>query len=373
LLYGISLHLDQFIPLEDGYYLIGHTEWADDRITKVGPGSWSLRAFDVTGREVPIEPVISDNDLVNQGLQPGQWAYRLYGKNFNGPLTLRVSQMDVEFKQPVQFTLDLSSQGFDFSDQHLETTWELEPAALDVLGMDAKVSSATYMQEGELRGFEFVIQADRSLQSLGLNFESGLIIDRMSAVTGGGGSSRDVENDVLISTVLTNASMHFPLELSANSATINGSWETTWTPPVDTSGSDPVFTEHICLDLPRWKQIAVVEPLPVPAELADMALAAGIYLPDRTSVQSPDGQWIAFVDKVKGRMGPGLYISRADGLERRLIVQLDHWLVLNDLSWSRDSYWVGFSIVNTDLAVPNEVPYIAIDIHSCNLFILTNK
>lgn len=371
--YGISLHLDQFIPLEDGYYLIGHTEWTDDHITNARPGAWSLRAYDSTGREAPIEPAIFDNDLVGQGLQPNQWAYHLYGKNFNGPLTLRVMQMEVESRESVHFTLDLRSQGFDFSNRYLGTTWKLEPIALDVPGIIANVSSATYMQQGDLRGFEFVIQADSSLQGLGFSFESGLITDGMFGVAGGGGSSRDGEKNIVTSTVLTNARMQFPLVLSTNNATINGSWEMIWTPPVDTSGTDSVFMEHICLDLPRWKQIAAVEPLPIPAELVEMALAAGIYLSDGTSLQSSDGQWIAFVDIVKGRMGPGLYISRADGSERRLIVQLDHWLVLNDLSWSVDGNWVGFSILNTDLAVPDKVPYVAIDIHSCNLFILTNK
>lgn len=371
-LYGISLHLDQFIPLEDGYYLIGHTEWGEDRIASVDPGAWVLRAYDVTGREVPIEPAVFEDDVLSRGLQPDQWAYRLYGKNFTGPLTLRASQMDVEFKQPVRFTLDLSSQGFDFSDQKLGTSWELEPVALDVPGMDAHVSSAAYIQQGDLRGFEFIIQADRSLRSLGFTLESGLMTDGMDAVAGSGGSIRD-ERDVLTSIVLTNAPMQFPLVLSANNATLSGSWETIWTPPVDTSAAAPVFMEHVCLDLPRWRQIAAIEPLPVPADLKNMSVAAGAYLPEGTSIPSPDRQWIAFVDKVKGRMGPGVYVARADGSGRRLIAQLDHWLVLNDLSWSHDSYWVGFSIVNTDLAVPDKNPYVAIDINSCNLFILANK
>jgi hypothetical protein len=327
----------------------------------------------VTGREVPIEPAIFEDDLLSPGLQPNQWAYRLYGKKFNGPLTLRASQMDVEFRQPVSFTLDLTSQSFEFSDQSLGTTWDLEPIALDIHGMDAHVSSATYKQEGDLRGFEFTIQADRSLQSLGFSFERGLITNEMSAVAGSGGSTYDSEKGTVVSTVLTNAPMQFPLVLSTNNATINGSWETTWTPPVDTSGSAPVFMEQVCLDLPRWKEIAAIEPLPVPAELADMAASAGVYLPDGGSISSPDGQWIAFVEKTPGRMGSGLYVSRPDGSERDLIVQLDHWLVLNDLSWSQDSSSVGFSIVNTDLMIPDKIPYVAVDVRSCNLFILAYK
>ena len=55
-LYGISLAVDRFIPLSDGYYLIGHTDWADGRITGVSPAEWALKAYDSKGQEVPLEP-----------------------------------------------------------------------------------------------------------------------------------------------------------------------------------------------------------------------------------------------------------------------------------------------------------------------------
>ncbi|MFN8386564.1 MAG: hypothetical protein U0V48_02760 [Anaerolineales bacterium] len=493
-LYEISLYVDQFISLDDGYYLIGHTEWGDDRIANVNLGGWTLAAFDSSGRELPIEPAIYGSDLVSQNLQPGQWAYHLYGKNFIAPLTLRVSQIGVEFKQPVRFNLDLPSNDFDFSDRYLGKTWQLDSSLLDVPGIQASVSTVKYVKEGDLRGFELNIQSDPALQGLEFSFESGLVTEGMTGIASGGGSNRDETSNMILSHVLANAPMQFPLVLSAAHAQINGTWEATWNPPVDTSGSQPVYLEQPRLDLNLWKQIAShADSIPFPVELTGKLLIArgalapepslflsnldgseerglvfghGAISPDgaklvysdengifklmdiatgnttilnvpqgsivniswspngdqiafdratdtfhayimnangenlrqltfgseaafvrgwsgdgsqilvaisKDSVNymlqlvnvetamttnlfmtqseqasiSPNGEWIAYVNKVNGKMGGGIYVSRLDGSERRLFVQLDHWVVSNPI-WSPDSQWLAFSILNTD-------------------------
>ena len=63
---------------------------------------------------------------------------------------------------------------------------------------------------------------------------------------------------------------------------------------------------------------------------------------------SPDGRWIAYVDKVLGRMNPGIFISRLDGSDTRLLVQLDTWSVRRP-RWSPDGNWLAFSVMDTDL------------------------
>lgn len=438
-LYGISLHIDQYIPLEDGYYLIGHTEWTDDRIASVGPGGWGLRAYDMTGREVPIEPAIFDNDQVGPGLQPGQWAYHVYGKNFNGPLTLRVSQISVEFIQPIRFALDLRAHGFDFSDQTLGTTWQLDSIPLDVPGISAQVSSATYVRQGDLHGFEIAIQAERSLQGLGFSFESGLITESMSAVAGGGGSNRHESTGKILATLLTNAPMQFPLVLSASGGAINGIWETKWNAPLDTTGIAPILVEQACLDLNEWKEIVMFAGVIPPEFQEEISVQNPGLSPDGTkqalstsdntilvtelstgqsdvvlkgenniwvagwtadgsaivyvdanwdnniiravdietgtiqtlidthqgyilnAVVSPDGQWMAYSEKVPGRMTPGIYVSRLDGSERRLLVQLDYWMSTVS-HWNRDGTWLVFTVTDMDqYSVPSRVAVISVE------------
>jgi dipeptidyl aminopeptidase/acylaminoacyl peptidase len=301
---------------------------------------------------------------------------------------------------------------------------------------------------------------------------------------------------LVLSTVLTNAKITFPLVLSTSTATVNGPWETSWNPPAGDPNSTPAAMAQPCVTLEDWKQAASAT-IPLPAglpervllsraalapdpslfiasldgskaeglvfgqgslspdgtrlaysgggnaqenrlnvmdistkdstvltqgtfnlrplwspdgtqiafsrltdqgynvfvmaadgqnvhaltETTDGILAAG-WTPDgrkvlavtvQGSVQlldvaggpaqalafiqqssytdasiSPDGLSIAFVDKVPGRMNPGIFISRLDGSDRRLLVQLDTWSV-GQPRWSPDGNWLAFSVMDTDL------------------------
>jgi WD40 repeat protein len=509
-LYGISLKLDKYIPLDDGYYLIGHTNWPDGRITSASPAGWALKAYDAKGQEVPIEPA----NWRDAGLTPGlnQWLYKIYGKNFNAPLTLQAAQMAVEFKKPIQMTLDLRSTPFEFSDEQVDLPYKTGLISLDVPGILANAFKATYVKEGDLRGFEIGIQADPALQGLPLRIESGLDTSGLSGIASGGGSNRDEATGLVLSTVLTNARMSFPLVLSADGATINGTWETTWNPPAGDPKATPVTEPQACLTLEAWKQ-AVGSPPPIPTGLPQKVLVsrgaiapdpslfissldgstdqglvfghgslspdgkqlvysgadirlyvmdiqskvstpltsgnldmAPFWSPDGTRIAfsrqadkgtnvyvmdasghdmraltdttdnptligwtadsrqlilsiwqqgenriraldvdseavqslittgqpwltgvsiSPDEDWIAYVDKVPGRMAPGIFVSRLDGAEKRLLVQLDTWTVGLPL-WSPDGNWLAFLAMNTDTMRPEGTPGL-VNVKTCQV------
>jgi WD40 repeat protein len=514
-LYGISLRLDKYIPLDDGYYLIGHTDWKDDRITSASPAGWALKVYDAKGQEVPIEPA----NWRDAGLTPGpnQWLYKIYGKNSDAPLTLQSAQMAVEFKKPIQMTLDLRSTPFEFSDEQADLPYKTGLIPLDVPGILAKAFKATYIKEGDLRGFEIGIQADPALQGLPLRFESGLDTSGLSGIASGGGSNRDEATGLVLSTVLTNARMSFPLVLGADNATINGTWETTWNPPAGAPNATPLIVPRACLTLDAWKQ-AMVNPSSIPAGLPqkvlvsrgaiapnpslfissldgstdqglvfghgslspdgkqlvysaadnrlyvmdiqskentpltngnlDMApfwspdgtriafsrqtdkgsnvyimdageddvraltdttdnpmligwtadsrrLILSIWQQDENRIQaldvnseavqplittgrpwltgasiSPDEDWIAYVDRVPGRMAPGIFVSRLDGTERRLLIQLDTWTVGLPL-WSPDGNWLAFLATNTDTMRLEETPGL-VNVNNCQVIPLAN-
>jgi WD40 repeat protein len=493
-LYGISLAIDKYIPLDDGYYLIGHTAWTDGRITSAWPAGWALKAYDARGQEVALEPA----DWQDAGLTPeaNQWLYRLYGKSFNAPLTIRATQMNVTFKQPVKLTLDLRSYGFDGSQAQLGLIWKLGGLPLDVPGLPASVFKVTYIKLGDMKGFEIGINADPALQGLPFTIESGLDTSGMAAVSSGGGSNQDASG--LVSTVLTNAKITFPLVLSASGATVNATWEATWeatwNPPAGDPNAIPATFAQACVTLDAWKQ-AAGNPLPLPTGLPDRVLVSRgalspdpslfissldgstnlglvfgqgslspdgtqlaysgaddhlyvmdvstkqstlltnntsdlrpLWSPDGTRIAfsrltdkgynvfvmdadgrnvhaltdttentlaagwtpdsqkvigvgtkdggelvqlldvvnstaqelnfirqsgnvdvsiSPDGQWVAFVNKVLGRMAPGIFISRLDGSDKRLLVQLDTWSVGRP-RWSPDGNWLAFTLMDAD-------------------------
>jgi hypothetical protein len=493
-LYGLRLAVDKYIPLADGYYLLGHTDWTDARITSAAPGEWALKAYDSLGQELAIEPV--EEPLEGLTLGPNQWLYHLYGKNFHAPITLRASQMDVTFQPSVRLTLDLRSDGFVGSDAQLGTVWKLAGLPLDLPGLPASVSQVTYMQQGDLKGFQLGITAGPALQGLPLTIESGLDISGLSEENSAGGSNRDEASGLVLSTILTNAKITFPLVMSTSTATVNGPWETSWNPPAGDPNATPSAMAQPCVTLEDWKQAASAT-IPLPAGLpmrvllsraalapdlslfiaspdgstaeglvfgqgslspdgtrlaysgggnaqenrlnvmdvstkdstvltqgtfdlrplwspdgtqiafsrltsqgynvfvmaadgnnvraltgtTDGILAAG-WTPDgrkvlavtvQGSVQlldvaggaaqalafiqqssytdvsiSPDGLWIAYIDKVPGRMTPGFFISRLDGSDERLLIQLDTWSV-SQPRWSPDGNWLAFSVMDTDL------------------------
>lgn len=494
-LYGISLNLDKFMPLDDGYYLLGHTEWTDERIANVSPTGWDLKAYDANGAEVPLEPVVFDKDMaLIQSLAQNQWAFHIYSKAFYAPITLRATQMSLEFKQPIKLTLDLGPYNFSFSEDQIGIPWKFGLAPLDIPGIQASAFKATYIKEGDLRGFEIGIQADPALRGIGFTIESGLNTEGLSSISGGGGWSRDETTGLIQSRVLTNAKMTFPLVLSANGAAINGDWQVTWDPPAAEAGATPVTVQQACVTLDKWKQAAgSSEPIPLDtsqrvlvsrgalwpdpslfisnldgsneqglvfghgtlspdhtklvysgadgnlfvmdvAAKESVALTTGGYdrdpfwsvdgsqvaftryidnganifvmdnnrqnvraltdttnnitlygwmpssrtlifsetQPDGSHIQtldvdsgavqdlmvlrdeasesvsiSPDGKWIAFANKVTGRMTPGIFISRLDGSAKRLLVQLDYW-VADRPRWSPDGKWISFEVFDTD-------------------------
>ncbi len=489
-LYGISFVLDKFIPNEDGYYLVGHTEWTDKRIKAVNPPGM-IQAFDANGREIPLEPI----DWQTVPIAPGdnQWAYKIFGKVFNAPVTLHVKQVGIELAEAVRLELDLRPYNFTFSDELLNMPYKTGITPLDIPGLTANAFKATYIKSGDQRGFEIGIEADPRLLGLTFSFESGLDTSGMSSVASGGGYHRDEEYGLFLSQITTDAPMSFPLVLSARLAYLGGDWTVDWNPPAPEAGAEPVYITEACVTLEKWKD-ALKNPATIPSDLPNKVLLARgavspdpslfitnlfgneekplvfgqgtlspdgrllaytdennrlmileissgqkkmvgdgylapFWSPDGTRIAllrqtgkgfnifvmdangqglraltdvttnpelsgwlsdgkrlvyalgddtgyyrfetldtdtgevavlvstkqgydsgiaiSPDGQSMAYIAHVPGRIGPGLYISRLDGSDKRLLVQLDYWAVSSPF-FSPDGHWLAISVMNTD-------------------------
>lgn len=515
-LYGISFQLDKFIALADGYYLIGHTDWTDERLAGAGP---LLKAYDAKGNEVPLDDAVSSDDsAIARDLKPNQWTYHLYGKTFNGPLTLRATQMSISFKQPVKVLLDLRPFTFAFTDDQLNKRWKTGLIPIDIPGIRANVVSVTYVKDGDMRGFEINIDADSALNNIGFRIESGLDTSGLSMVSGGGGGlPRDDKTNLLTSIFLTNGKISFPLGLAADGVMINGKWETTWDPPAGDPHATPSTIPAACITLDGWKQAAAnpaplltglqgkillgrgalapapslflsnldgsdEKPLifgdgalsPDGAQLAYSSYADGLkimsiasgqstsllggtvlyapswspdgkqiaytrqidkgmniyvmdangqniraltdttenpsltgWMPDGLHVViatqkteemvveivdtitaskqplltlhqqrepfvsiSPDGKWLAFPDKVQGKQALGIFISRLDGSARRLMMQLDYWIVSHPV-WSTDGRWLAVTIVPNEGKTLPATPAL-VNVETCQVLPLTN-
>ena len=78
---------------------------------------------------------------------------------------------------------------------------------------------------------------------------------------------------------------------------------------------------------------------------------------------SPDGQRIAFVGRVPGGMGTGLYLANLDGSDLRLIAGWDGWGG-TDPGWSPDGTWLIVTLYNADEKNPLPIPAL-IDPETC--------
>ncbi|HAF62600.1 MAG TPA: hypothetical protein DCK95_09790, partial [Anaerolineaceae bacterium] len=267
--FGIQMSLDQVIPLDDGYYLIGHTSCLDSRITAAYPGSWAMKAYDTTGQEIPLEPA-RFQDIGLENPQPNQWIYKLYGIVFSSPLTVRTTMMAVEFTEPVQLELDPRTYGFDDLNPQPSIIQIMDPLRIDVLGTQAQVVHIKYMQQGALKGFELGIEAEPGLQSLPFSLQSAVTVTDGQRASSGG-SNRDESSGLIRTYVLSDGQMSFPLSLSATYADLSGIWETNWTPPTVTSNLIPTAVSQACLSLDEWK-MATQNPTDLPLDLEGKVL-----------------------------------------------------------------------------------------------------
>ncbi len=80
---------------------------------------------------------------------------------------------------------------------------------------------------------------------------------------------------------------------------------------------------------------------------------------------SPDGQWLVYLEHVVGKMSPGIYVSRLDGSEKRLLVQLDHWMIFPSL-FSPDGNWLAINVMNTDFSNTPMTPAL-INLETCQI------
>lgn len=271
-LYGIRLVLDKFIPLEDGYYLIGHTEADDGRITTAYPAAW-MTAADESGRSLALERATFGEVLqLTQELDESTWVYKLYGQAFQGSITLRMDTVNVRLAQPVPLTLDLRPFNFSFEQTPPGTPYKTGLIPLELPGLSAQLYKATVFQQGDLRGFELAFQADPRLE--GIVFEMNFGRSAMS------NSFRDPQSGDLLVQAATDPPLPMPFHLTATELRLKGDWSLTWTPPAPPAGAVPFYAPQACLELDSVKQALANPPALPPSLTGTLLLSRGALSPN---------------------------------------------------------------------------------------------
>jgi hypothetical protein len=94
--YGILLTLEQVVPVDDGYILMGNLKWSDPAVAIANYDS--IHVVDATGQELAtsfVSPDATDPDYQTQKKAP--WALKVSGKEHAWPLTLAVTNVQVDY------------------------------------------------------------------------------------------------------------------------------------------------------------------------------------------------------------------------------------------------------------------------------------
>jgi hypothetical protein len=335
-----SLQIEKVIPIDDGYYLIGRTNWNDSRLCDAGIGGFDAKLLDANGTEYPIEPAYFDEIGITD-VQPGEWAYKVYGKAFPSSLTLIMTRANPQFIQPYTFTFDPGAN------PQLGQEWQINQT-IEILGYKATVQSAKFIQQGDQRGFEFSLTADSALLGIPFNMEGGITNGYSS---GGGPSSRD-ENGVMKVYALSDGQFTGEILVAIHSIYISGNWQTTWNPPAAEAGAMPVFMPQACITLDKWKQ-TIASPEALPSDFPQkVLLSRGAMSPDPslfiTSLDGSSDQGLVFGHGSLSHDGTKLVYSGAGNGLRILDVSSGQISTLtnnaNDLSpfWSPDGNQFAF-------------------------------
>ncbi len=226
-LFGIRLVVDKSVPLENGYFLIGHIEWDDKRIQSISEAE-EIHAIDAEGKELVFKRAkYSEAVTLVEELHEWDWVYWLKGTEFHEPITFRLEKVNIMFDPAAHFSFDLGHYGFEFRDEYLDNPYKTGISPLNIPGLITNAFKVAYIKEDNLYGFEISIESDSRLERLIFSFESGLCTSNLEIVDSND-SYRDEENSLLKSRVLTNAKICFPVTLATSDAVISGEWKTTW-------------------------------------------------------------------------------------------------------------------------------------------------
>lgn len=121
--YGILLTLEQVAPVDDGYILMGNLKWSNPGIVLANYDS--IRVVDAAGHELATSFVLPDaTDPDYQTRKKAPWALKVSGKEHAWPLTLSVTNVQVNYNG--LGTTGYSAFSFDMGQSpQVGQTWSL--------------------------------------------------------------------------------------------------------------------------------------------------------------------------------------------------------------------------------------------------------
>ena len=175
--FDISISVDQYAELEDGYVLMGSVNWSDDDIREYGVMIDKLHIIDANG-EVVNSSEVSPNQWPAPEEKRSAWAYQIEGKDHAWPLTVVLDSVLVQIitPEPLSFQFDPGPN------PQVDQSWELNldiPVADDILTIKSARAMPGFFGNDSV-GYEFTMESKGSVVGA-------MLVDQEEPPMGGGG------------------------------------------------------------------------------------------------------------------------------------------------------------------------------------------
>ena len=218
----ISSSVDSFVPLDDGYLLIGSMQWSAEDYPTYGvnpmPYVGYVKVVDANGQEVAWEEVY-ENVRPQDEEYRSYWAIKIPSKNFVAPLTITLNAADVQVK-PILFNFEVGA------DSKLGQSWEVNQD-IQVVDSTVKILKANLTTSADNKlAFQFDAQVDPN--AIG---DLQLVTPLTQCMGGGGGYP--IDHLDLLQIFVAMCRPDLPpgnVEVQVIGAVLWGQWQVAWQP-----------------------------------------------------------------------------------------------------------------------------------------------
>jgi len=217
----IALSVDSFVPMDDGYLLIGSMQWSANDYPAYGVEPISFMGYvsvvDSNGQELPWQEVYENVKPQNEEYR-SYWAIKVLSKTITPPLTITLQAADVQI-QPATFQFDVGSA------PQAGQSWDINQDIQIVDSLAHIVKANLVSSDGNL-SFQLDVQVDaNTIGDLHINTP-------LNQCMGGGGgypTERISTLQIHVPTCRANLSPGI-VEMQVTGAVLWGQWQVTWQP-----------------------------------------------------------------------------------------------------------------------------------------------
>lgn len=251
---GITLTLEKFVEVEEGYQLYGILDLS--KLSLPAQGYFNtmrlLTLTDANGNRIPFEEVRSEpQESIVYDPTKVSWIYRTNQKAFAGPLVLSLSSVEMEITPQTPFELDLGSN------PQIGQTWEIN-RDLNFEGYTVRLLSAQLVESNDPQWASFLMFTYEDKEGgIFINVMDDVpqkpLIEVMGGGGGGGGPLTEIKFASMNYGEIPSGLHRFTISASVPYRII-GSWQVVWNPP-STTDSIPTPAPEACLTSEKWEQI----------------------------------------------------------------------------------------------------------------------